>query len=241
LLPGTGQGSGFSHSSQSSKGYEIAEVFDRIEEPGSWVALYNAESDPEFREFLDFAFSTVQAGIEPYESGIFNLGSFIFISSAPSKTPFHIDRENNFFMQIRGEKRFSVFDRMDEDVISASAVEDFIVSQSQSGAIYTTDLEPKANVFHLSAGKGIYFSATSPHMAETTQGLSISVGMVFYSDKIRQHARVHQINKKLRRLGIKPSFPGVYPLRDKLKAPIGWSIAALKSNLNMYKPPFGSY
>jgi hypothetical protein len=42
-------------------------------------------------------------------------------------TPFHIDRENNFWLQIRGRKTLTLWDHRDRSVVPAEAVERFIL------------------------------------------------------------------------------------------------------------------
>jgi Cupin-like domain len=240
-LPGTQLDSDFFHQSGSPDGRSIEEVFKGIDEPGSWVALYNVEKDDIYKNFVSDVFSTVRTLVQAEEKNVFLLCSYIFISSAPSVTPFHIDRENNFYLHIRGGKRFTVFDKMDRDVISAPGVEEFIVHSSQEGAQLNESIAGRGRVFDLEEGQGVYFPATSPHMAETTKGVSISVNIVFYTDTTRKHAQVHQFNNQYRRLGVNPTFPGISKWKDCIKAPLGHSLAAFKSRFQGYNPPPGAY
>lgn len=110
VRPGITQASAFSHAPFSPDGRSVDEIFDDIRKPGSWVALYNVEKDARYREFL----AEVQAAFKPLivrEQGrLLDVGGFIFISAPPSVTPFHIDRENNFWLQIHGRKRMTVWD-----------------------------------------------------------------------------------------------------------------------------------
>ena len=61
IMPGTEQATPFHHDPTDPEGRAIEEVFRRIEEPGSWVALYNIETNPVYREFLN----EVTASIKP--------------------------------------------------------------------------------------------------------------------------------------------------------------------------------
>ena len=67
IAPGTTQASPFSHKAQSPEGLGIEEIFRRIEEPGSWVALYHVETDPSYDRFLHDALGTVKNLIERQE------------------------------------------------------------------------------------------------------------------------------------------------------------------------------
>jgi hypothetical protein len=58
-------------------------------------------------------------------------------------------------------------------------------------------------------------------------GVSISIGINFYTRTTRRHARVHQVNRVLRRLGLEPTPPGRSAWRDMLKAPLGRAVVSL--------------
>ena len=52
-----------------------------------------------------------------------DLPGFIFVSSANSTTPFHIDAEENILVQIRGDKFRRIFDNRDRALMSEEAME----------------------------------------------------------------------------------------------------------------------
>ena len=54
--------------------------------------------------------------------------------------------------------------------------------------------------------------------------LSISIGMVFYSNITSRHARVHMMNHMLRTCGLNPTEPGTADGRDHIKAICGRSL-----------------
>ncbi len=250
LSPGTSkQSSEFLHQPKSPDGRDIDEVFSRIEEPGAWLALYNVETDPLYREFL----AEVQAAVKPFveheQPGIFNVGGFIFISAPPSITPFHIDRENNFWLQVRGQKTMNVWDHTDREVVHAREVEEFILYGSLERVRLKEELRSRSHELRTKAGDGIFFPSTSPHMTRSSvdwvspgDGVSISIGTVFYSDVTRRHARVHQLNQVLRRIGLTPRAPGESAMLDALKAPVGRALAAARYRWRgITSPPPGSY
>ena len=213
---------------RSLDGHDIDEVFNRIEEPGSWVALYNIENIPRYKDFLLEVLGAVRPLVEPEQPEIFMVTGFIFISAPPSVTPFHIDRENNFWLQIRGRKFLSVWDRNDRNTVPASAVEDFIVQRDLSGVILTDAARAAAQVIDNGPGDGMYFPSTTPHMTRTVtdwvqpgEGVSISIGVNFYTSVTRRHALVHQCNRVLRRIGFNPTPPGQSAWRDAVKQPLG--------------------
>ncbi|KAB8174831.1 cupin [Lysobacter maris] len=227
ILPGTTDASKFDHRSRPQDGRGIDEVFERIEEPGSWLALYNVQTDPRYRaliwDILGSAGAVLRGSERPGEAR-----GFIFISAPPSVTPFHIDRENNFWLQIRGRKTLNVWDHTDRVTVAARDVEDFIVTRSLENVRLTDALRPRAHVLECGPGDGAYFPSTSPHMTRSEpawvtpgDGVSISFGVVFYTPLTRRHAYAHAANRMLRRVGIEARMPGECDWLDRAKQPLG--------------------
>ena len=245
ISPGATQKSEFLHQPKSPDGRDLSEVFRTITEPGSWIALYNAESDPKYAQLVQEALASVEDLISKDQPGIFSPQAFIFISAPPSVTPFHIDRENNFWLQIRGRKIMNVWDRNDRDVLPASTVENFIIDKSLDNVTLSDELMPKKFEWDLGEAEGVYFPSTSPHSTRTTDewvspenGVSISIGMVFYTETTRKHAYVHSFNRLMRRFHLEPKFPGE-SLLDGLKILLGKIVVGIKKRYRNYSPPTG--
>ncbi len=228
LKQGATQASEFKHDSSSHDGRDIDEVFRRLEEPGSWLALYNVETHPQYRQFLAEVMESVRELVEKEQPGIFRINGFVFISSPPSVTPFHIDRENNFWLQIAGRKTMSVWDNTDRVVVSASDAEKFIVGGSLTGVKLKDGSQERSHDFDVGPGDGVYFPMTSPHMTRCDpgwvrpgDGVSISIGVCFYTEETRRLAYVHAGNCALRKLGFSPRWPDESPAVDSLKVPLG--------------------
>jgi hypothetical protein len=234
LRPGTTQTSEFSHDSTHPDGLTVDQVFANIEEPGSWVALYQVETIPEYRAMLEQVMASAAPLYEAEQHGIFNIHGFIFISAPPSVTPFHIDRENNFWLQIRGRKLMTVWDRNDRDVVTQEHVERFISFRELDNVRLKEEHRSRGTDHDVGPGDGVYFPSTSPHMTRTDSswvkpgdGVSISIGVNFYSRETQQTARIHCLNEFLRRrIGLRPKFPGRSALTDSLKQPMcDWLLA----------------
>jgi mannose-6-phosphate isomerase-like protein (cupin superfamily) len=199
ITPGSAQDSVFHHAPEDPAGRGIEEIFRRVEESGSWVALYNVETDPTYRAFLSEVTAAVRPLVDPQQPGMFNVGGFIFISAPPSVTPFHIDRENNFWLQVRGRKTINVWDHTDRHVVAARTVEDFIVYAGLEEVCLKPGFCERSHEFDVGPGDGVYFPSTSPHMTRTDSswvrpgdGVSISIGVVFYTDVTRRSANVYR-------------------------------------------------
>lgn len=245
VRPGTTQASEFSTAGESPDGRDIDEVFARMEEPGSWIALYNVENDPTYRRFLQELTGNVRALVEPSQPGVFNVQGFIFISAPPSVTPFHIDRENNFWLQVRGRKVITLWDHEDRLAAPQAGVEEFIVEHNLRHVRLDDAVAARGTSYDVGPGDGLYFPSTTPHMTRADRtwctpgdGISISIGVVFYTETTRRHAKIHACNALLRRAGLLPRPPGHSSL-DGAKAALGGALVVAKKRLRGWTPPPG--
>lgn len=246
ITPGSQQASAFHHDPEAPDGRSVDEVFRRIDEPGSWVALYNIETHPVYRRFLEEVTASVRSLVDAEQPGMFSVGGFIFISAPPSVTPFHIDRENNFWLQMKGRKTLNVWDHTDRHVVPAPLVDDFIVYAALDDVRLQDGFKERSHEFDVGPGDGVYFPSTSPHMTRSDpdwvrpgDGVSISIGVVFYTDVTRRTANVHAWNMMLRKLGVTPREPGQSLWLDRLKYPFGRALIWTKKNFRSYRPKVG--
>lgn len=241
IMPGARQNAPFEHGAVDPGGRGIDEVFSHIEEPGSWVALYNVETHPPYRALLEEIAAGLRPLVEPQEPGMFSIGGFIFVSAPPSVTPFHIDRENNFWLQIKGRKVMNVWEPTDTHVVPTVDRETFIVNASLDHVRLQEGFRERSHEFDVGPGDGVYFPSTSPHMTRSDpywtkpgDGVSISIGVVFYTDVTRRAAHLHILNRLLRRLGVEPRAPGERPWVDALKYPLAWALVWFKKTFRGY-------
>ena len=233
VKPGMRVDSSFDHFSVPPDGRDLEDVLRNIEEPGSWLALYDAQLDPVYREVLRDVAAHIERLVAPAQK-VRDVRSFLFVSAPPSVTPFHIDRENNFWLQIRGRKTLTLWDHRDRSVVPVEAVERFILFGDMQDVRMAPDALERGRQFNCGPGDGVYFPSTTPHMTETHPDrnggdtLSISVGMVFYTDVTSRDMKVMMLNHQLRRLGIRLREPGDSALRDSFKAVLGRSLWPLR-------------
>ncbi|APG05721.1 hypothetical protein BJI69_18660 [Luteibacter rhizovicinus DSM 16549] len=127
----------------------------------------------------------------------------------------------------------SVWEPSDREAVTAAHVEDFIVSHTLRDVRLKDSSRASSHEFDSGPGHGVYFPTTSPHMTHTTtdwaapgNGVSVSVGVTFYTRHTVHLARVHQFNRVCRKyLHVTPTYPGVSPLSDAIKAPLGLAFA----------------
>ncbi|MDB6063056.1 MAG: cupin [Verrucomicrobiaceae bacterium] len=240
------QASPFDTLNRNPDGRSIADIFARIEEPGSWISMYNVETDPEYKQFLWDALTTVRPLIDKQDPGMFNVGGFIFVSAPPSVTPFHIDRENNFWLQIRGRKQINVWNPRDRVSVSEQAVENFITQGDLAAVRFSEDVRSRSFAAEMGPGGGVYMPSTAAHTtrAETTwvtpgDGYAISIAMVFYTQKTRREANLYALNHFLRARGLNPTPPGQSAWLDAIKYPLARAFVLGRKYLRGYEPRVG--
>jgi len=264
MSPNRTVASTLAHDSRPPDGRSIEEFFQRMEEPGSSVAFYNIEVIPRYQALLMSVVNSMRSLVEREQPDIFRVNGFVFFSAPPSVTPFHIDRENNFWLQLHGHKILNVWDHRDRTIVPADAVEDFIVTQSLGKVRFDEAFLPRGLEFDARPGDAIYFPSTSPHMTRSKADptappgdrLSISIGVTFYTAVTREVARIHQVNRLMRKCGLSPSYPRESPTADAVKSAVGGLVGAGRARLGAararlismtsgrhlkHTPPPGSY
>lgn len=196
-------------------GLSVEETIRRIEECRSWLVLKHVEQDPEYGALLNQCLDQVQALTEPLDPGMYRREGFIFISSPGSTTPFHLDPEYNFLLQIRGEKEVSLWEPDDHSVIPAPAMESFLAGENPH-FVYQDEFQKRATVFKLTPGRGLHFPAAAPHWVQNGSEVSISFSITFLTQKYQRQKVVSALNESLRRRGLKPVPLGQSKLYDAL-------------------------
>ncbi len=197
-------------------GLSITETIRRIEECRSWLVLKNVEQDPEYRDILFDCLDQMRPVVDAVAPGMRVRQGFVFISSAGSVTPFHIDPENNFLLQIRGNKHVQLFNVEDRVVMPEEQLEKFFTGAHRN-IPYQPDFEPRGKWFELNPGDGLHFPVAAPHWVKNGDSVSISFSITFQTDSSQRRQSLHRWNNAMRRLGITPCPVGRSPWADELK------------------------
>ncbi len=197
-------------------GLSVGETIRRIEECQSWLVLKNVESNPVYRALLDACLDEIKPYTEKLAPRMYRREAYIFVSSPGSVTPFHLDNEYNFLLQIRGEKEVSQFDRADRSVISEIELEKFYTGGHRN-LTYKDEYQAKAKVFTLKPGDGLHFPVAAPHWVKNGNAVSISFSITFRNPQSEHREMVYCVNSRLRQYGLNPTSVGVSPWRDSLK------------------------
>jgi len=193
----------------------VEETIRQIRDCHAWMVIKNVEQDPEYKEFiktcLDQVSERLPEGAEPLE----DLQGFIFVSSAHSTTPFHIDAEENFFIQVHGDKSFHVFENDDCRLVSEESME--ISPGKFRNMSYEEEFESRATVYELASGDGIFVPYMMPHWVRTGDQYSISMAITWKTPSVIRRNKVRFMNAVLRRAGLVQAAPGRKPWADGLK------------------------
>jgi hypothetical protein len=211
--------------------FSPAETIHRIEECSAWFIFRSAQRDPEYRVFLDKGLAEIKELIgKSLEGEIMVEDIIIFVTSPKRKTPYHIDRECNFLLQIRGDKTIHVFNQNDRDILSEEELERFW-SVDSSSANYKPEMQNRAKSYVMRPGTGVHIPVNAPHWLENHDNVSVSLSVNFqFKDSLKANA--YRANYLLRRMGLKPTPPGQSELRDTIKvaavAPGVWATKTYK-------------
>jgi len=197
-------------------GLSPEETIRRIEECRSWLVLKNVQDDPAYRLLLEDCLAEVRAAAPPLTRGMCEPRAFIFVSSPDAVTPYHMDPEENFLLQIRGSKTISVFDPADRSIVSEPEIERFF-SGAHRNLAYRDDYQRKAQLFHLRPGLAVHVPFAAPHWVRNGPAVSISFSITFNTKASLRTLHAHRINGQLRRWGVQPTPVGRSALRDGLK------------------------
>jgi len=211
--------------------FSVVEAMERIETCGAWFIFRSAQNDPEYRVLLDRGLAEIKEHIGPgIDSQIMVEDIIIFVTSPKRVTTYHIDRECNFLLQIKGTKTMYVFDREDRDVLPEEEIERFWTIDNNSAA-YKPHLQDRAIAYKMAPGVGVHIPVNSPHWLQNDDNVSVSLSVNFqFKDPLRANA--YRANFLLRKLGLKPTPPGVSPALDAVKSqavkPIVWAANTYK-------------
>ncbi|HTN96063.1 MAG TPA: cupin-like domain-containing protein, partial [Nordella sp.] len=144
-----------------------------------------------------------------------DLQGYIFVSSANSTTPFHVDAEENILIQIRGDKFVHIFENGDRSLISEEALE--ISPSKHRNQHYDPSFEARAEVFAMKEGDAVHLPYMWPHWVRTGGRYSVSMAMTWKTPEVNRLNKIRLMNGTLRHFGWPQRPPGVSPAMDAMK------------------------
>ncbi|OUL98754.1 cupin-like domain-containing protein [Variovorax sp. JS1663] len=201
------------------EGLSFDQVLDRFEESRAYICIYNPERDPLYRPVLEGMLAEIAAAIEGMDPVITWYSTYVFVSTRDSVTPYHMDREMNFLLQVLGEKQVMLWDPHDEEIMSEADKDRLLAAFESRRPVYRPDFEAKAMRYDLRPGLGVHHPFIAPHRVHTGSDLSISLAFTFRTRTSDRWTRAHAFNHLLRRCGLSPwAIDHGHPLADRAKA-----------------------
>jgi len=197
-------------------GLSAEETIRRIEECRSWMVLKDVQQDPDYLKLLNECLAEVRPHSEPLVPGMRHAQAFIFITSPNSVTPYHIDPEHNFLLQVRGSKTVNLFDGRDRTLLRDDELEYFYAVKPRN-LNFREENRDKAWVYDLQSGYGLHFPVTYPHWVQNGDAVSISFSITFRTPDLERRRSVYALNYRLRQRGFQPTPFGQSPWVDGVK------------------------
>jgi hypothetical protein len=201
------------HSQTPLNGLSPEETIRRIAECKSWMVLKYVEQDAEYGGLLDACLAEVRPYSEPIAPGMCGAQAFIFLSSPNSVTPYHIDPEHNFLLQVRGSKTVHLYDGRDRKLLPEEHLERFYCDEGRN-LPYEKWYDEKSWTYDLQPGSGLHFPVTYPHWVQNGRDVSISFSITFRTPDLDRRRALYQLNAGLRARGHHPAAVGAHPWRD---------------------------
>ena len=210
------------------EGKSLHDVLEHIGESNSLVMLKRVQEYEEYAAFLKTCIGELNqlCSIDlqrSYRDPVMT----ILITSPGRVTPYHIDGEANFLLQIQGSKTIHIFNGDDSEVLTDIELEKFWSGDETKSPRYREHLQGKAWQFHLSPGTGVSNPVTFPHWVENGSSVSVSLSMNF-KRVVDTAADAYRINNALRKAGIHPRRPGDSPTMDGIKSGSYRAVRSLK-------------
>jgi hypothetical protein len=192
-----------------------AEVIKRIEQANAWMVIKGVEHDADYAEILKTFVDAAQKAAGKTAGDYSDLQGFIFVSSAKSTTPFHVDAEENILIQIRGDKFIHIFDNQDRSLVPEEAME--ISPSKHRNQHYDPSYEARAQVFAMKEGDAVHLPYLWPHWVRTGERYSVSMAMTWKTPEVNRLNKIRLMNGTLRHYGLPQKPPGASPAMDGVK------------------------
>lgn len=182
------------------------QALKRIESAGAWMIMKHVESDPAYQEVLDGCTRSVMEAAGPLGQLLSKPEMLVIVSSPNRVTPFHMDGECNFLVQVAGTKTVRVYNRANREVLTEEEIENFYTCDDFA-ANYKPGIDRFAHQVELQPGQGVHIPVIFPHWVQNGPEVSVSLSINYeFPDSYR--ADYYRANRLLRRYGWKPKDIG---------------------------------
>lgn len=177
------------------------------------VRLYHLELVPSYHDVLEACLRALPPDVVHREGGERARNGAIFFGTPGARVPAHVDRHHNLLLQVAGTKRVSVGFFSDPERQQRE-----VERHVGPGRLQATALPEPAATFELAAGDGVYIPPYAFHWIEIGDEVSLSLSASWSTVVTDAALAAHEVNRRLRGLGLRPRPVGRSPRRDRIKA-----------------------
>ena len=207
------------HWGARGKSLSLPDTIAGIAENNSLVLIKHAWQDEVYGPVLQSCLSeAVELCGDQLRDDVILGNATILIASPNRVTPYHIDWDCNFLMQIAGDKKLHVFNGADRTLLTEAELEGFC-SGNINSAIYQPAREKDAAVYDLGAGDGVHVPVHAPHWAQNGNNISVALSVNYELRSEHRKSDLYQLQHWGRRAGLKPRGPE--------RAGLAWKAAAV--------------
>jgi hypothetical protein len=196
----------------------LDDAIEPLVEKRAYIAIYNPENDPEYRPAIEGFLAEIGLAAQPFERFFNWYSTYVFISAHDAVTPYHMDREMNFLLQIAGRKTVRLWDPNDDVVMRPEQRDHLFSFDPDARPGWHDGLPARARVFELEPGLGVHHPFIAPHLVTTGQNFSISLAITYRTPRSDVMSDAHAYNDRLRRFGLGGIPVGRHPAVDVAKA-----------------------
>lgn len=208
---------GIAYADTPRNGLSVQETIERIGECGSWVLLKYIEQEPAYAQLMREVLGQIEDIVRPKTGEMMRFEGYIFLSSPRAVTPLHFDPEYNILFQARGSKTMTLFPTADPEIISQEFFEAYFNGGSRN-LPWDESWNARANSISIKPGEAIYVPILAPHWVQTHDEVSVSLSLTWRSEWSFHHADACRFNRRLRKIGLRPAAPRLYPQSNRLKS-----------------------
>jgi hypothetical protein len=143
-------------------GLSLEESFGRIGQTNTRIMLKKIELGPDYRDLLHACLAEIEALGHPATRGVWAREGYVFISAPNQTTPYHMDPESNFLLQVQGRKTFFVLPGDDRSILSEQDIERFYAGRHQA-LEFKEEARGRAVPFEMGPGDGVHIPVNHPH------------------------------------------------------------------------------
>ena len=202
--------------SEAAAKQDFERAIECLETSQSWLQIRHAQNAPEYRGIAVRAFRDVVRQAGSSVKGLQQPVAYVLFSSPGSVTPFHIDDELNFLLQVSGTKTVHTWPNAEPGPITREDLERYYRS-GYSDVAYCDELMESCTSFELSPGQGLFIPVHTPHWVENGPEVCVSFSLTFLSNRLQKEANVHWLNARLRQKGLSPAPFTDSLVRDNVK------------------------